>query len=781
VRLFAIEHVHHFASMAIGVAMLGFGASGTLLTLRRKVAGVLARQFGNAALLAAVLLIAVPAAVDLLPFDATQLAVDPRQWAWLAVLEVTLALPFAAGALATLSALAESADRPGGLYGASFVGAGVGALMALAVLFWLEPVRALAAPAVLASLAAIAAAAATERRRLALLSAASAAVATVCLAVPPWSLDITPYKALPQVEAFPGARRVIERTGALGWVVGVEAPAFRHAPGLSLTYTGAFPAQTALFVDAQLAGALTSWTPESFPLLTALPAAIPFALGSRERVLVIGGGEGIEVAAALAHGARKVVAVELNPDLAFLQRGSGNAHAVWIVGDARSYVARTDENFDLVTLGPAGGFGASAGGLHALSEDYLHTVDAYASYLRRLRPGGVLAVTRWLDVPPRESVRVVATAGRALGPERVRRGLVVTRSWGTVTTLAKPDGFSGEEVARLAQWCGKRRFDVDWRPGDVEPPRPRFNRMADPAISRAAAAVVAGTERAFFDGYPFVVEPVTDARPFPHHFLDLGRARRLFAAGRGEWLPFAEWGTLALAATLAQAVVLAGLLTLVPVAVRLRAAWRPGLPRLFAYFAAIGLAYLAAEIAAIQQLALLLGHPVYAVTAVLTVMLICSGAGSVWSDRRREGAAPTFLLAAWLAVYAGGLLGLAHALQPQPLAIRAAAAMAMLVPPAFLMGMPFPIGLRALAAGDPTRVAWAWAMNGFASVVAAPLSALVALEAGTPSLFAVASAAYALAALGLVSRRRDQETRAQRRALDGAAPAVSNIFIAPSA
>jgi hypothetical protein len=135
-------------------------------------------------------------------------------------------------------------------------------------------------------------------------------------------------------------------------------------------------------------------------------------------------------------------------------------------------------------------------------------------------------------------------------------------------------------------------------------------------------------------------------------------------------------------------------------------------------------------------------------------MLICSGAGSVWSDRRGEGAALTFVLAGWLGLYAVGLLDLAHALQPQPLALRAAAAMAVLVPPAFLMGTPFPIGLRALAAGDSTRVAWAWALNGFASVVAAPLSALIALEAGTRALFALASAAYALAALALVSRRR---------------------------
>ncbi len=56
----------------------------------------------------------------------------------------------------------------------------------------------------------------------------------------------------------------------------------------------------------------------------------------------------------------------------------------------------------------------------------------------------------------------------------------------------------------------------------------------------------------------------------------------------------------------------------------------------------------------------------------------------------------------------------------------------------------FPLGLRALA---PTggEVAWAWAANGFASVVAAPLCALVALEAGSRVVLAAAAAAYALA------------------------------------
>jgi hypothetical protein len=59
--------------------------------------------------------------------------------------------------------------------------------------------------------------------------------------------------------------------------------------------------------------------------------------------------------------------------------------------------------------------------------------------------------------------------------------------------------------------------------------------------------------------------------------------------------------------------------------------------------------------------------------------------------------------------------------------------------------MPFPLGLRRLAAGSEGRVAWAWAANGFASVVAAPLAALIALEVGSGTLLAGAGTAYAVA------------------------------------
>ncbi|HET7039976.1 MAG TPA: hypothetical protein VFH97_08805, partial [Gemmatimonadales bacterium] len=165
---------------------------------------------------------------------------------------------------------------------------------------------------------------------------------------------------------------------------------------------------------------------------------------------------------------------------------------------------------------------------------------------------------------------------------------------------------------------------------------------------------------------------------------------------------------------------------------------------------ALGLGYLFAEIATIQQLTLLLGHPVYAVAFVLAVLLVASGVGSAWSDRLAPAAARPAAagLGAGLVLLAALLLPAVQAAQPWPLAARAGLALLVLGPFGLVMGTPFPLGLRALAGG---RVAWAWAVNGFASVIAAPLGALIALEYGSRTLFLAAALAYGVA--GMVGGR----------------------------
>ena len=759
VRLFAIEQFHHFAYLAVGVAMLGVGASGTMFALVRARRAVNPdRWLAGSALAVPLALLVTPLAADLVPVDPTRLAWDAGQWVRLVALQALLAVPFALGGLATLAALAGAAERPGLVYGASFAGSGLGAAAGVAVLGVLDPARALALPALLAALGAWCVAPLASRPRwwraaAALLLAGAAAGA----ARPPWRLDLLPYKGLAQVRAFPGARVVAERSSPTGWVVAVDAPAFRFAPGLSLAYPGAFPPQRALFVDGELAGAVSQWGAESRAMLDWQPAALPYALGRRQRVLVLGPAGGHEVANAVAHGATDVTAVTLQSAVAALAGppdpvalgGALGGRVRWVVGDGRSVLARAHERYDLITLGPLAG-GAPGASAVAVGEDFHHTVEAYRLYLERLGTGGVLAITDWLAVPPRGEVRTILTAGAALrrhAGEHAALGLIVVRSWGTVTTLAKPDGFLPAEMDRIATWAAERRFDVDWRPG-LTAPVTRFNFLERPVPFEAARATVAGDAdaRRFAAAYPFDVQPATDARPYPHAFIGRRTLTLLAERSRGDWLPFAEWGYVAVLATLVQSVVLATVLLLLP-AVFARGHGREGRARLLAYFGAIGFGYLFAEIAAIQQLTLLLGHPVYAVAAVLAALLVGSGAGSAWSDRwvPARAAAVAVALALACGALALGLLPLVHAAQGWGLAARGVAALVLLVPLAAAMGMPFPLGLRRLAAGTEGRVAWAWAANGFASVVAAPLAALIALEAGSGVLFQAAGAAYAVA------------------------------------
>jgi spermidine synthase len=556
----------------------------------------------------------------------------------------------------------------------------------------------------------------------------------------------------------------------VGWVVAVRAPAFRFAPGLSLQYIGSFPVQTALFVDGALAGATSDWKddPLTAELLDWLPTALPYALPGRERVLVIGAGGGTEVWSAAAHGAREVTALELSPDIVELARrappppGARSARVDWVTGDARSYLERSALRFDLVTVGPSGGPGTSAAGVHALSENFLHTVEAYATYLAHLGPDGVLAVTGWLTVPPREAVRTILTtaaAVRRMAPTAVEGGLVVARGWGTATVLVKPSGFTGTELQALKGWARERRLDLDWYPG-LDRPVSEFNFLTEPDLFTAARAAVAGPAAAaqFGDAYGFAVAPVRDERPYPHHFLRPASLGTFIREARSSWLPFAEWGYVALAATLAQSAVLAALLLLVPAAAGVRRP--PGLSRLLTYFGALGLGYLAAELAVIQTLGLLLGHPVYAVAATLVAFLVCSGAGSTWSDRvpSASGRIALALAAGVLVLLAVGLVTLVHLAQPAPWAVRLGLALVACLLPATLMGMAFPLGLRLLVAGERSRLAWAWAANGFASVVAAPLAALVALELGSRAVLVLAAGAYGVAWLAFPAARADRST-----------------------
>ena len=187
--------------------------------------------------------------------------------------------------------------------------------------------------------------------------------------------------------------------------------------------------------------------------------------------------------------------------------------------------------------------------------------------------------------------------------------------------------------------------------------------------------------------------------------------------------------------------------------------------RTFAYFLALGLAFLFVEIAFIQSFTLFLGHPIYSVSVVLAAFLIFAGLGAAASGAvarmlaRRSAIEPLAVIVAGIAVLAFGYVAalplLFAALTPLAAVAKALAAVIVIAPLAFLMGMPFPIGLSRVAQSAPALTPWAWGVNGCASVLSPILATLLAIHWGFDVVIALAVALYALAAaVGRASSRR---------------------------
>lgn len=776
-RLFAIVQWHHFAFMIISIALFGFGASGTFVVLARP---WLARH-PTASFVALALLFAVTAPggfalAQAIPFNALEIIWDPRQIPYLLAVYAVLVVPFFCGAACIVLALSRRGAPIARLYAADLVGAGAGALGIVLALFWLHPVACLE---VVAGLGILAAASVAAVGRSSGWRAGAAALAATAVALPflwagPWlELRISPYKGLSGALEAPDATVVAQRSGPLGLLHVVASPTipFRHAPGLSLNATGEPPPQLGLFTDAESMSPITAFDGDRSELayLDFTTAALPYHLLARPETLILGAGGGAPILLALYHGAARVDAVELNPQVIRLvghefgdfsgeiyTRPPVHPHA----DEARSFVADTNRLYDLIELPPQGSFGAAVAGAHGLGESYVDTVEAFRAYLRRLKPGGLLAATRWVKLPPRDSLKLFATALLALEQEGVPdpgRHLAMIRGWQTATLVVKRSELTPADLAAVRAFAEARSFDLVHLPGMTTAEANRFNRLEEPYFHAGTQALLGLERDVFLAHYKFDLRPATDDRPYFGDFFRWRALPEIVALRAQGGAGLLEWGYLILAMTLVQAAFLSAVLILLPLAGReLRAA--PGeRGRIATYYLTIGLAFLFIEIAFIQRFTLFLGSPLYAVAVALAGFLVFAGLGSAAApmvDRasgRLRGCAR--LSGIGLAAVAVALIASAYLLvlpplldrlMPLPDLAKIMLALLLIAPLALPMGMLLPLGLVRTPA---PLVPWAWAINGSASVLSAVLATILARELGFTAVVAVAILLYLGAAI----------------------------------
>jgi spermidine synthase len=734
-RLFSVVLFYHFAFLAISIALLGLGSGGVFAHIAKNwLSRFSTRNILSA--LCALNAVAVPLVLTVVLHVPVSLDLSRANFLRLTAMYLASAVPFVLTGLEFSVLFARESGLISRLYGADLLGGALACLGVVPLLNWLGGPNTVLFAAFTASVAGAVWSASSNVRRLTL---GLAAVLLLTIAAN-WSgrfFDVVYAKGLLRDKSWVEfarwnaiSRVEVDRQGEAKAVV-IDADASTYIMNAD---------------PARWKG--TEWEKD----LMSAPPALANVLRPRGDFAIIGPGGGVDVLRAVANGSPSVTGIEINPIIAnTVMRGRYAEYSYHLydrpdvhihVTDGRSFVRNATQNFDVVQMTLVDTWASTAAGAFALSENSLYTVEAFREYFEHLKPDGMIAITRWEFRQPREALRVVSVAMEALHQLGVANpaGNFIVVSEGAldedgipVVVLAKKNAFTADEDAAVrAHMLAQPKLQALYLPS-----APRDNPFS--------ALIASNDPYAFAAQYAYNVKPVTDNAPFFFFTLKLDQLLHQKALGRGiDWKVNLGVVVLAMVLVISFLAVLAFLV--LPLALRSRGPHTP--PVRLLYFIAIGLGYILVEIAFIQRFVLFLGHPTYALTVVVFLMLLASGAGSLalrsWLPRVQQTWLPSALIAGILFAYVLVLPAVLNALVGLPLPTKFLVSAGLLVPLGFAMGMPFPNGLRALAG---QAVEWAWAMNAGSSVLGSVLAMVIAIQFGLNVALACGAAAYGLASL----------------------------------
>jgi spermidine synthase len=742
-RLFSVVLFYHFAFLAISIALLGLGSGGVFAHLgKRWLARIEIRALLS--VLSVANAVAVPAVLEICLHLGVSLELSRANFVRLTAIYVFSSVPFFITGVEFSVLFAGEAEHISRLYASDLAGGALACLLVVPLLNWVGgPNTVLFAAALAAAAGAVWAAGPSIRK---LTCALTAALLLLIIANHSGKLiDITQAKGKVRDPAWVEfarwnaiSRVEVDRQGEAKVIV-IDADASTYimnaAPG-------------------QWKG--TEWEAN----LMSAPPALANVLRPHGEYAIIGPGGGVDVLRAIANGSPSVTGIEINSIIAnTIMRGRYADYAFHLyerpevhihVGDGRSFIRNSRQSFDVVQMTLVDTWASTGAGAFALSENSLYTVEAFREYFEHLKPDGLIAITRWEFHQPREALRVVAVAMQALHElgvsDPARNFMVISQGELNVdgipvAVLAKKSAFTPEEeAAARAHMDAYRALTPIYLPSSFQ-------------TTPFSALIASNDPYAFARQYAYNIAPVRDNAPFFFFTLKLGQILgRHPGLDQGiDWKVNVGVAVLAMVLVISAAAVLAFLV--VPLA--MRAGQRHQSPAYLSYFVAVGLGYILVEIAFIQRFVLFLGHPTYALTVVVFLLLLSSGAGSLasrqWLGKGGQSLLPLALIASVILLYVFLLPSILNALVGLPFAAKLAVSTGLLAPLGFFMGMPFPSGLRALAnpqAGEAkdNAVEWAWAMNAGSSVLGSVLAMVIAIQFGLNVTLACGAATY-LAAL----------------------------------
>src|SRR6478609_3591138 len=764
-RLFSVVLFYHFAFFAISVALLGLGSGGVFAHIRQEwLARFSMRTLG--AWLCLLNSIFILCSVEVVLHTPVSLEVTGRNFGKLTIIYLAAAVPFFLTGLLFSVLFARSSAQIPQLYGADLAGGATACLAVVPLLNFIGAPNALLLASACMAVAAALWADQIKMRRVAyalatffvLLIAAnySGKIIDVIYAKgvyrdPKW-VEYSRWNAISRIEVDThlGGRYVVIDADATTAIMNVD-PA-RWAQNGSATPTDTGLPSTSGF----------NWKKS---LMSAAPS-VANVLRPRGDFAIIGPGGGVDVMRAVANGSPSVTGIEINPTIANnVMRGRYADYSFHLydqpqvhihVQDGRSYIRNSREKYDVVQMTLVDTWASTAAGAFALSENNLYTIEAFREYFDHLKPDGMIAITRWEFKQPREALRVVSQGIEALhqvGVADPRQHFVVIADGGLdedgrpVLVLAKKSPFTPAEYAAVANHV-RENPNLFW----LNPTTEFAGLQSLPPAAGAFRSLIESNDPArFAQGYAYNVAPVSDSAPFFFFTLKTRHVIENIMAGTGHGM---DWrinlGVVVLGMLLIISILAVFAFLILPLALHRhrRNTPRTGIVALL-YFITVGFGFILVEISLIQRFVLFLGHPTYALTVVVFLLLLSSGAGSVAARHRITNGAKVLPLLGLISAFIVGnvvvLPWLLSAAVGLPFAIKLLISALVLAPLGFLMGMPFPTGLRLVK-----TVEWAWALNAAASVLGSVMAMIIAIHFGLTVTLLCAALAYLLA--GLCSR-----------------------------
>jgi len=743
-RIFSVVFYYHFAFLAISVALFGLGAGGVFSYVIAARPGNIYAKLGLCGLANAV---CVTGSLWFLLTRPAELGFGA-----LAAVYLASALPFVLAGVIVSSAIAEAIERVDRAYFFDLAGAATGCLILIPFLnLFGGPNTVLAAGVFYAIGAAIWFRQAGQARLRA--AAVLASLLLVMLMVTNGKFHLLDVRI----------------------AKGQKIPPEKFAAWNSFSRVGVTTDRgyTSIVIDADAATALADkdWdhlTAEERRALSHDGPGTVYFLRPGAKTLVIGSGGGYDVARAFASGSRDITAIEINPIIATtIMRGefAGQSHRLYFrpevrvfVEDGRSFVRRSAEKYQVLQATLVDTWASTAAGAFALSENNLYTTDAFYDYLSHLTDDGVLSFTRWGFDPPRESLRLVTLAMDALarlGETDPARHVIVVRDdtsklygWGAQdTVLISRQAFTQADIGRARQLISETKLEAVYLPGGG-------------MHNEFAALLESPDAPAFLRDYPFDVSAVSDNRPFFFYTVQPRDVLNYLSSANRESADYKVNRALPLlfelmAVSLAATVLIMGLPRL------LLGAHLPKehtVMMFLLYFLCLGAGYIMIQVALIQRFVLLLGHPAYALTVIVFSMLVASGAGSFFSVRWIGGddtklARVLGAVAVLVAALAFGAGPLVAAAATWPLLVKMLVTALAIAPAAFLMGMPFPSGLRRLEQRHSASVRWAWSLNSASSVLGSVGAIVLAIYFGLQATLLAGGSLYLVAIVVLLATR----------------------------